>query len=114
MKGRCLFVALCALVFSQGRCLAQEQNVIYAITDLGTLGGTSSVGCGLNSRGEVVGFSPTASGQTHAFRWASQADSTKSATATVTVSTIGQTVSFTPRDFNVGMSPQSVAVGDFN
>ncbi len=69
MKGRWLFVALCALVFSQGRSLAQDQNVTYTITDLGTLGGTSSVGCGLNSRGEVVGRSSIATGQSHAFRW---------------------------------------------
>ena len=69
MKGKWLFVALCALVFTQGRSLAQDQNVTYTITDLGTLGGTSSVGCGLNSRGEVVGFSSIATGQSHAFRW---------------------------------------------
>src|SRR6266851_1960683 len=69
MKGRWLFVALCALVFTQGQSLAQDKNVTYTITDLGTLGGTSSVGCGLNSRGEVVGFSSIVTGQTHAFRW---------------------------------------------
>lgn len=69
MKGKWLFVSLCAFVFTQGRSLAQDQNVAYTITDLGTLGGTSSVGCGLNSRGEVVGFSAIATGQSHAFRW---------------------------------------------
>ncbi len=47
----------------------EDQNVTYTITDLGTLGGTSSVGCGLNSRGEVVGFSSIVTGQSHAFQW---------------------------------------------
>ena len=41
----------------------------YTVTDLGTLGGTSSVGCGINSRGQVVGFSSIATGQLHAFLW---------------------------------------------
>jgi probable HAF family extracellular repeat protein len=69
MKGIWLFVAFCALVFTQGRSLAQDQNVTHTITDLGTLGGTSSVGCGLNSRGEVVGKSSIVSGEAHAFLW---------------------------------------------
>ncbi len=69
MKGRWLFVALWALVLTQGRSLAQDQNVTYTVTDLGTLGGTSSTACGMNSRGEVVGFSSIATGQSHAFRW---------------------------------------------
>ncbi len=69
MKRRWLFVALCAFVFTQGRSLGRDQNVTYTITDLGTLGGTTSVGCGLNSRGEVVGFSSIPTGQSHAFRW---------------------------------------------
>ena len=39
----------------------------YSITDLGTLGGTSSEAAGLNNLGEVVGTSTTATGVSHAF-----------------------------------------------
>jgi probable HAF family extracellular repeat protein len=42
----------------------------YAITDLGTLGGTFSQAGGLNSRGSVAGFSLSAGDQVlHAFLW---------------------------------------------
>ncbi len=37
--------------------------------DLGTLGGDSSGATGFNARGDVVGSSDTATGETHAFRW---------------------------------------------
>jgi probable HAF family extracellular repeat protein len=40
----------------------------YVITDLGTLGGTSSSAVDINNHGQVTGSSATASGQTHAFR----------------------------------------------
>jgi probable HAF family extracellular repeat protein len=40
--------------------------------DLGTLGGTSSAATGLNELGQVIGWSQTASGQTHAFLWTAQ------------------------------------------
>jgi len=39
----------------------------YSITDLGTLGGTSSEAAGVNNPGEVVGSSTTAAGVSHAF-----------------------------------------------
>jgi probable HAF family extracellular repeat protein len=39
------------------------------ITDLGTLGGTDSVGYGINANTEIVGTSDMASGPTHAFGW---------------------------------------------
>jgi probable HAF family extracellular repeat protein len=39
----------------------------YRITDLGTLGGERTSAMGLNNRGEVVGFSQTATGLTRAF-----------------------------------------------
>jgi len=40
-----------------------------ALTDLGTLGGPRSDAVALNDRGQVVGSSTTASGETHAFFW---------------------------------------------
>jgi probable HAF family extracellular repeat protein len=48
---------------SQGIALASG----YAVTDLGTLGGARSVALAVNDTNEVVGFSTTAAGATHAF-----------------------------------------------
>jgi probable HAF family extracellular repeat protein len=39
------------------------------MTDLGTLGGQSSSAIAINERGQVVGWSETASGKRHAFLW---------------------------------------------
>ena len=39
----------------------------YSITDLGTLGGAQSIPVAINSAGQIVGNSQTASGATHAF-----------------------------------------------
>jgi probable HAF family extracellular repeat protein len=39
------------------------------VTDLGTLGGATSDAAGINDRGQVVGVSLTATGQSHAFLW---------------------------------------------
>jgi probable HAF family extracellular repeat protein len=41
------------------------------MTDLGTLGGFSSEGRGINDRGQVVGYSdtPTSNGELHGFLW---------------------------------------------
>lgn len=52
---------------------AGAQNVQYSLTDLGTLGGVFSSGYGLDSNGEVTGYSRTASNQAHAFLYASGA-----------------------------------------
>lgn len=41
----------------------------YALTDLGTLGAPSAFAADLNDAGQVVGYSATAGGQTHAFLW---------------------------------------------
>ena len=41
---------------------------LYTVTDLGVLsGGTESVACGINNKGQVVGYSDTANGNNHAF-----------------------------------------------
>jgi probable HAF family extracellular repeat protein len=47
--------------------LHADQATLYRITDLGTLGGATSVALGINNFGEVVGYSETADKQNHAF-----------------------------------------------
>lgn len=42
---------------------------LYQVTDLGTLGGTYSIGFGVNIRGQVTGFAQNAAGDTRAFLW---------------------------------------------
>ena len=51
---------------ASGRQAADRQ---YSITDLGHLGGGNSEATGINSRGQVVGWSRTASWEYHAFLW---------------------------------------------
>jgi len=48
---------------------AQAPPAGVTITDLGTLGGGSSVAYGINNHGQVVGESDTVDGNTHAFLW---------------------------------------------
>lgn len=45
----------------------------YTITDIGTLGGKDSVALSINDLGEVVGYSTTADGEIHAFRFFGEA-----------------------------------------
>src|SRR5256885_2311404 len=58
-------LALAALSLCCGFGHAQQ----YGLTDLGTLGGSSSSAAGLNRDGQIVGSSATAAGATHAFFW---------------------------------------------
>lgn len=63
------FATLAAVLLSLGWSPAKAQTASYSITDLGTLGGTTSTACGINDRGQVTGKSALASGQLHAFLW---------------------------------------------
>jgi probable HAF family extracellular repeat protein len=56
-------LATAVLLGHAGLALAAD----YTITDLGTLGGSSSYAYGINSLGAVVGWANTASGDQHAF-----------------------------------------------
>lgn len=52
---------------------------VYTVTDLGTLGGSSSYAYGINARGQVVGCSDTTGDATgHAFLYSSSAMTTTS------------------------------------
>lgn len=42
---------------------------LYSVTDLGTLGGPTSTAWGINNRGQIVGWSDTMDGWSHAFIW---------------------------------------------
>lgn len=63
------FATLTAVLLSHGWSSARAQTVNYSITDLSTLGGTSSTACGVNDRGQITGKSALPSGQLHAFLW---------------------------------------------
>ncbi|MFI7542458.1 hypothetical protein [Actinoplanes sp. NPDC049599] len=57
------------VAFVGAPALGGPPAVGYRTVLLGTLGGPSSTPLALNDRGEVVGRSATAGGQTHPFRW---------------------------------------------
>ena len=64
-----LFAIIVAVIFfATPFCAAQVQ---YIVTDLGTLGGTSSSAYGINNSGQVVGDAAISNGYTHAFLWQS-------------------------------------------
>ncbi len=50
--------------------IAAAQKPSYAVHDLGTLGGNLSQATAINRYGQVVGYSATASGESHSFRTA--------------------------------------------
>lgn len=60
-----LLAGLALAVATAGHAIAAP----FAITDLGTLGGPYSVATALNDVGQVVGYSASADGTTHAFIW---------------------------------------------
>jgi probable HAF family extracellular repeat protein len=63
-------VALFAALVIPSRLAAQDQRQQYAVTDLGTLGGTFSGTNGINNRGWVFGFANLSGDQEeHAFVW---------------------------------------------
>ena len=53
-----------------GSGLPLEADVLYSVTDLGTLAGFFSVGSGINNAGQVTGTSITADRSEHAFLYA--------------------------------------------
>jgi len=60
--GACFVLAL-SFVLGQGL----SADTLYNVTDLGTLGGTSSSGEAINNSGQVTGWSYPSSGPQHAF-----------------------------------------------
>src|SRR5690242_16849529 len=62
-------IRLCSLLaLWLGWCHGLSAEVLYSVTDLGTLGGLGgSAALGINNGGQVVGASTTSSGDTRAF-----------------------------------------------
>lgn len=56
---------VCLALASTSSTIAQT----YTVTNIGTLGGNDSVALSINDLGEVVGYSKTADGDVHAFRY---------------------------------------------
>ena len=65
-----MILALTVCVPAMARSVAAD-SALFAVTDLGTLGGPSSGASSINDRGQVVGFAnvPGATTTTHAFIW---------------------------------------------
>src|SRR4030095_16726073 len=54
-----------ALALASGSVVATS----FRLTDLGTLGGTTSIAAAINAAGQATGHSTTADGESHAFLW---------------------------------------------
>jgi probable HAF family extracellular repeat protein len=65
-----MLAACLAATWTSGASAVPASSVRTGLmTDLGTLGGTSSGGGGINDLGQVAGSSDTTGGASHAFRW---------------------------------------------
>jgi len=64
-----VLVAVAVALFGVGLRTAEPQTTTpkMQVQDLGTLGGSSSIARGINSSGQVVGYSYTSAGEQHAF-----------------------------------------------
>ena len=62
-------VVVVALVGFGATAGATARSSSVTVTDLGTLGGTSSQAVAVNNSGQVVGYSKIAGNETHAFSW---------------------------------------------
>src|SRR5438128_5108116 len=75
----------------------------FTVTDLGTLGGTFALAFRINEGGQVVGWSTTSSGDTHAFLW-------RAGTGMIDLGTlVGSTGSFA-----WGINDQGIVVGEID
>ena len=63
------FLAVALVAFDGSHVAASVWNTCSEMIDLGTLGGTSSSGAAINSRGKVTGTAETVDGEMHAFLW---------------------------------------------
>lgn len=63
------FPALTAMPTMPGLTAMPTSLPAYKLTDLGTLGGDFTYAVAVNDVGQVVGYSKTAAGETHAFLW---------------------------------------------
>jgi len=77
MSNAALMALLCMAVATMEAVPMLSAAERYSITDLGTLGGTYSTAMAINGSGQVVGYSNTSSGETHAFLWQSGLNSGK-------------------------------------
>ena len=62
---------LFALVLLTGASLPSAAEILYSVTDLGTLGGLYTQGLSINNAGQITGQSYTANGARHAFLYSS-------------------------------------------
>src|SRR5271154_2271492 len=67
MRAAMLLVPFAGLLFAG----LLQADTIYAVTDLGTLGGSSTVAFGINSSGSAVGWGETSTGDIGAFAFGS-------------------------------------------